>query len=302
MKRYLFVAILSLFIMTAVSAQDDDMYFTPKHKDKNTVVTPPRSRVTEAYDYDHSNETYHSGSIRDVDEYNRRGKGGSSSSSTWREGGYAQDDSILVSREEYENSRKMKRFDGYNSVTLIVGDPWYYDPWYYDPWYGGSYYWRTRWYDPWYYTYYDPWYYGGGWYAHWGPSHYWHRPSYVYGGWHGGGFRPSPGRPGGNVWHDRGGNYTTNRPGTRIFRSNASSNNVNRMLNSRRDNGGQGVRSNIPTQRSYTPTQRSTTRDYAPTPSSRGSYSPSMSRGGGGGFSGGGRSMGGGGSRGVGRR
>lgn len=302
MRRYLFVAMLSLFITTAVSAQDDDMYFTPKHKDKNAVVTPPRSRVTEAYDYSQNNDTYHSGSIRDVDEYNRHGKGGSSSSSTWREGDYAQDDSVLVSREDYENSRRMKRFDGYNSVTLIVGDPWYYDSWYYDPWYGGSYYWRTRWYDPWYYSYYDPWYYGGGWYAHWGPSYYWHRPYYGHGGWHGGGFHPAPGRPGGNVWAGRVGNYTTNRPGTRIFRSNTSSRNVNSMLGTGRDTGGQGVRSNIPEQRSYTPIQRNTTRQYAPVQQSQGSFSPSMSRGGGGGFSGGGRSMGGGGSRGVGRR
>lgn len=293
MTRHFIFTVLSLFIAITVAAQNDDMYFTPKHQKNVTTVRTPRSEVTDAYDY---NDTYHSGSIRNVDEYNRRGRYGAQQS--WRDTTYYANDSILVSREDYENSRKMKRFDGYNSVTLIVGDPWYYNSWAYDPWYNGSWYWRSRWYDPWYYSYYDPWGFDFGWHGYWGYSHYywdhsyyWHRPAPIYGGWHGSGFRPTPGRPSGGNWQRPNNNYTTNRPGTRIYGDNRANRNVGRIMNSVRNYNGQG---NTTTQR------RSTTPQYTPTQSSRSNSFSAPSRGGGS-FSSGGRSTGGG-SRGIGRR
>ena len=310
MTRHFIFTVLSLFIAMTVAAQDDDMYFTPKHQKNNTTVRTPRSEVSDAYDYNdnynshHSNDngTYYSGSIRNVDEYNRRGR--YSTQQSWRDTTYYANDSILVSREDYENSRRMKRFDGYNSVTLIVGDPWYYDSWAYDPWYNGSWYWRSRWYDPWYYSYYDPWRFDYGWHGYWGYSHYywdhsyyWHRPAPVYGGWHGSGFRPTPGRPSGGNWQRPNNNYTTNRPGTRIYGDNRANRNVGRIMNSVRNYNGQG----------NTTTQRNTTRQYTPTQPSRSNSFSNTSRSGAsfsrssGGFSGGGRSMGGG-SRGIGRR
>lgn len=233
MTRHFIFTVLSLFIAITVAAQNDDMYFTPKHQKNVTTVRTPRSEVTDAYDY---NDTYHSGSIKNVDEYNRRGRYGAQQS--WRDTTYYANDSILVSREDYENSRKMKRFDGYNSITLIVGDPWYYNSWAYDPWYNGSWYWRSRWYDPWYYSYYDPWGFDFGWHGYWGYSHYywdhsyyWHRPAPIYGGWHGSGFRPTPGRPSGGNWQRPNNNYTTNRPGIRITGNNSASRITSRIIN-----------------------------------------------------------------------
>lgn len=157
-KRILFFTLLTFFSALNIMAQDDDMYFTPK-KRQPTDASTMRS-VVSSVDED-TTPAYYCGSMRSVDEYNRRGRYRHFTDSVNYE-----PDSILVSRQDYENAMKLKRFDGYHSNVLIINDPWYYDPWYYDSWY-----WHTRWYDPWY----DPWY---------GPHYYgWHSP-YYYSGWY----------------------------------------------------------------------------------------------------------------------
>ncbi len=290
MTRHFIFTVLSLFIAMTVAAQDDDMYFTPKRQKTNTTVRTPRSEVSNAYDYSNNydsnysddNSTYHSGSIRNVDEYNRRGR--YSTQQSWRDTTYYANDSILVSREDYENSRRMKRFDGYNNVTLIVGDPWYYDSWAYDPWYNGSWYWRTHWYDPWYVGvgWHD------GWYSGWGYHHSWYRPAHYYGGWHGNWYRPvgrpSMGRPNNGAWQRPGRNYITNRPGIRITNNNSASRITSRIINNTPPNS----------QRNTFNNNRSTF-----TNENRSSFSSgrsTFSGGSRGGFSGGSRSTGGNGS------
>lgn len=245
MKRFYILTSLSLLLATGVSAQDDDMYFTPKKSSKQTQTqSVRRSEVSQTYDYqdDEYNDgdaTYYSGSIRDVDEYNRRNRPAYSYTDA-TDGEAADKDSILVSRQDYENSMKMKRFDGYNNVTLIVADPWYYDSWYYDPWYGGSLYWHSRWYDPWFYSWYDPWFYSPGWYGYWGGYHGWgfgwgwhgyHMHDYAWGG----GGRPFHGGPG----HFGGGVSPRGGFGT------------GRMATANRANRGMGFQGGNATSRSY---------------------------------------------------
>lgn len=248
MTRHFILSALLLSFAVSVMAQDDDMYFTPKKGNTaNTVQRQQRSEVTEAYDYGNGvavgNSTVtHSGSLRDVDEYNRRNRTGSEYSYGDDYAGGTQD-SILVSRADYENSMKMKRFDGYNNITLVVNDPWYYDPWYYD-----SFYWRTRWYDPWYYSYYNPWHYGWGWHGYWGFhhgwgwGHTWHRPVIHRPVW--GNSRPRPGigngrpaRPSVNRYSSRSNRFSSNRTRTRSDRpvfsnTRTNTNNTNRSVNS----------------------------------------------------------------------
>ncbi len=199
-------------LCATVWAQDDDLYFTPE-KSTTTSSQPitMRSTVSEAYNYDDvsadaygsmDTEEYNTGSIRDVDEYNRRGRYAASSpydeyyNAADTSSVYGAGDSILISREDYENSLRMKRFDGYNNIVLINADPWYYDPWYYDDWR-----WYSRWYSPWYWSWYDPWYYGSRWYYGWYGGWY----GYRWGGWYGGGRPYYAGWHGGGWYGGRGG-------------------------------------------------------------------------------------------------
>lgn len=175
MKKLLFISILFGMASTVAVAQDD-MYFTPKKKDKKEVreYLPPKR---------------HTGCDRNIDEYNRRGNFRSrynviDSDSTANDiidfaetmpsdtlyyngsGGYDEED-------DYTCSRRMSRFDDY-----YWRDPFYWDTWYGSPyWYGSAYwygspYWYARygwgWYDPWYYGgWYSPYYWGwGGWHHH----------------------------------------------------------------------------------------------------------------------------------------
>jgi len=173
-------------------AQDDDMYFVPTKKNV------ARDRAT----YGIPADTYYSGSMRSVDEYNRRWASsyevlpvdtGDIISFAGVEGVYP--DSL----GDFSLTQRMTRFDGYEpSAAYWAGysrgysdswgwhSPWYYsyypwydwyyDPWYYDSWYWGGWYgWYGPWYSPWYrgyYSYYDPWYYSGGGvtYAHYNPG------------------------------------------------------------------------------------------------------------------------------------
>ncbi len=202
---------LALMPASHLLAQDDDMYFVPK-KDTPTPTRPNNdgvvvSIVTEqdGHDDEEGGPLTHSGSIRDVDEYNRRvhyaqGYGNDSIPRAARQ------DSILVSMEDYENTMRLKRFDGYNNILLITDSPWSYDPWYYD-----TYYWHSRWYDPWYRPWYDPWDYSFRWHYGWGGHYGWgwgYHYAWNWPGWHGGYWphhtvlRPRP-------------NYTTGRYNSR---------------------------------------------------------------------------------------
>ena len=292
MARYFLLTALSFFFAANTLAQDDDMYFTPKKGSASAATRHIReSEVTEAYDYQQgydadANTVYHSGSIRDVDEYNRRYRASDTYTSNDGNDVIGQD-SVLVSREDYENSMKMKRFDGYNNVTLIVNDPWYYDPWYYDP-----FYWHSRWYDPWYYSYYDPWHYGHGWYGYWGGYHSWgfgytwhshpvHRPI-----WSGGrpvyhGSRPSVparryysnGRYNSGRWAtaDKAQNRLRGTSGTST--RNYSTNSTRRYTNS----GSPSNRTSSTTTRNRQNTN-SSSRSYTTTPSANRSYNSSSNR------------------------
>ena len=169
----------------------DDMYFVTGKQKKAEQKSEPRSSYVPAQ------ETYYSGSSRNVDEYNRRGGSsyevlpvdtGDIISFAPVEGVYP--DSLL----DFKATREMTRFDGYTPTEAYWEgynqgskdgratwhSPWYYssyypwyDSWYWDPWYYHN--WYYGWYDPWYYSswrygWYDPWYYGGYW--GWGPYYH----------------------------------------------------------------------------------------------------------------------------------
>ena len=199
MKKFIILSILAVFLPVTMMAQDD-VYFTPKKVEKKAdKAAQTKSEVQPAV-------VTHSGSSRDVDEYNRRGlqsyyqkigtdslgndiiefhvgEGYSSANDTIYAGPVQYDFDDADS--DYEYTRRMSRWDGF------------YDPWFYSMGYGWHspwWYHRYGWYDPWFYDsfWYDPWYYGGyyGWYSPWyyggwGGYYGWHSPWY-YGGWYGG--------------------------------------------------------------------------------------------------------------------
>lgn len=211
---------LLTFLPLSMMAQDDDLYFVPKKKAKTEGTTEKSGLPI---------DTYYSGSDRSVDEYNRR----EMSSYIAIEGDSTKSDIVdfnavkgvypdSLESEDYELTKKMARFDGYdlsnneifwagyNAGRSIWGwhSPWYYSRYgwgWYDPWlYGYGYYpWYSSWWDPWYYGYgwrgwYDPWYYGYGWgYPYYGYYGYygWGYP-YYYGGGGGGGRYYSTGNAG----------------------------------------------------------------------------------------------------------
>ena len=212
--------LLSVFVGAmplTMAAQDDDLYFTPKKRAKTEV-----SEINDRYDFDRP--AYYSGSNRNVDEYNRRGKlksyyqkiGADSLGNDiieFHEGdgtyGVADLDSTIAiypgSERYYDDdadsdfaySRRMGRFDGFYGYW----DPAFYGSYWGSPYWRGYYGWYDPWYDPWYSPYYAGWY--GGWYSPWRYNYYgWGWPYYGY-GWGGGWYAPH--------WH-----YTYNGPtGTR---------------------------------------------------------------------------------------
>lgn len=201
MKRLLLLA--SIIIIASNVFAQDDVYFTPKKKNAKK-----KSDVAAVVDYD--TPVYHSGSNRDVDEYNRRGAFASHIESVGNDstgndiieftpGDGTYPDSISLAEltkkdslahlirksvkensidDEYNYSRRLRRFDGFYAWGPWGYDPWFYDPWYfnyaYDPWY-----WHHGWYDPWYRPWhYDPWY----WHHTWGPWHHYYPVVHISGG------------------------------------------------------------------------------------------------------------------------
>lgn len=245
MKKLVLFSVLFGIMPVSMLAQDD-LYFTPS-KQSRVESTVEELKKEEP--------TYYSGSDRDVDEYNRRGK----LSSYYQKIGedslgndiivfHAGDGSYDVSKadtvyrgsgtfydntDDYTYSRRMSRFDGwydpwfYSHYYYPWYDPWY-DPWF-DPWYGGySWHWRYGWYNPWYSGYYG-----------WGYPYYrygWGYPGiYAYGGRsgtrnHGISRTPtSRGRNGGTA--HRGTNRSWNNSSQYGTRSHTYNNNTNRSWN-----------------------------------------------------------------------
>lgn len=207
MKRSLSILALIGVMPLSLLAQDDDMYFVPKPK-KETKIELSRKST------DSRHTVYHSGSNRDVDEYNRRErlksnyqKIGSDSLPNdiiefhVGDGTYTtseENDTVDVypgSAQYYDNSedqdytysRYLGRFDGFYG---------WYDPFFYSYW-GGP-YWHSYydWYIPGYYGWHNPWFYGG-WYGWWHP-HY-----YGWAGWYPSYYRSYSG-PTGTMNHSRG--------------------------------------------------------------------------------------------------
>ena len=234
--KLLHLFLLLVFGLTvSVQAQDidDDMYFVSNKKKatKSTVKTQKNyttstfaTKTDTAEDDAEANVDYHTGQLRDVDDYNRRGNKASngqvvaklvndtlyvySNDSTEQKtyvygeepesnGKYYEDENYY--EDDYTYASRLGR---YHSVLFV--SPWYwdycygwYDPWY-DPWYG--------WYAPYYrhgfYSWYDwgwGWHYYPTWGYAWGYSGYYHHhPVYHYhGGYYGGGVshRPSVSKP-----------------------------------------------------------------------------------------------------------
>ena len=230
MKKTLIVSIL-FGMVSSFSFAQDDMYFVPKKtaKDVKQELRPT-----------------HSGSSRDVDEYNRHGNfrsryyeiGNDSTANdtfAFEPGSYA--DTLFINQggggydaeDDYAYCRRMSRFDDFYWC-----DPWLYG--WYDPYWYGSPYWYGRygWYNPWYYSWYGPWSYYGWYY----PS-YWHRPIYrTYGGItgtrnHG---RVGYGRPGTSNRNFNGYRGNNNR-GNNNNRHNYDQNNFNNNFRGNRSNG-----------------------------------------------------------------
>lgn len=170
MKRLLAFCILTAF-GTLLSLAQDDMYFVPK-KSKADIARPEQKIV-------------YGGSNRDVDEYNRHGKFGSSYqgldtvdvSGSEYDGyedklSFSQSAESYAEEDDYRYCRRMSRFDDFYWY-----DPWCHG-WYGNYWYCSSYWGRHYgWYDPWYGPWYDPWFYG-----YYRPWHYgWYYPHYWYG-------------------------------------------------------------------------------------------------------------------------
>ena len=313
----IFLTTLLLVLPFTLWAQDDDMYFVPKHK---AAKSEQKSSVEIIYADDDS-EPVVSGRLRDVDEYNRRGRQ-ADTLYTYREtadgerriagDAYTQGyEAGYADGEDYALTRRMNRF-GY---TSIYASPWYigyhYDPFYwdwywgYDPYWYGSYYYG--WHRPYwgYYGYYDPWwhnswgYYGGYYGRHYRgytPSgHVSRRPGFT--GRSGGDYRGGRSSSGTSGRSSRSGSYSTS--GRSANSSGRSSTSVGRSSTSTGRSSSSVGRSSSSTGRSYSGS--STTRSSSSSSSSR-SYSGSSGGGySGGGFSGG-RSGGGGFSGGGGGR
>lgn len=308
---------------------DDDLYFVPSKKQtsKVSVITTTVPSETTVTTYVPSS---YSGSTRDVDEYNRRGRyrrsaagdgaeaSGVDSLATAYTAGYAQGYGDAYARgytdASYDIPSYRVRF--FNCYDPFWYDSWLWSPYWYDPWYysGWSYSWGWGW------SYYRPWY-GPGWYGYgygWGRPYYSWRSPYYYGGRRDYWRHPGEGRPlyngrtysgthhsnqvtGRYTGHGNRYNYggvmgrtgarSTNPSNGRYYNNGRSHNNGRSYNNGGTFNGGNR------------PSGGGTSRPSYGGGSSRPSLGGGTMGGGsrGGGFGGGGRSMGGGGGRSMGR-
>ena len=214
MKWYLFSLLMFWGVTVTVNAQDvddDDMYFVSSKKKAAKKATSNSAaqnvvpvKVVKPVQDSESEADYHTGQLRDVDDYNRRGNSNSqvvarlvndtlyvttldstNQEQTYvygkeKDGKYYEDENYY--EDDYTYALRLGR---YHRVVFV--DPWYwdycygwYDPWY-DPWYG----WYAPYYRHGYYSWYD---WGWGWHYRytWGyPGYYhgyYHHPHYYGGG------------------------------------------------------------------------------------------------------------------------
>ena len=168
MKAKIITLLMSSLVCLAIQAQDDDMYsFSSKKKaQKNTTAYLPEETQT-GYDDDRDPYAdYHTGQLRDIDEYNRRGSTQQAEMPSYQFKG----DTLLVTttpaQEEmadYDAGYYAGYTDGFHD-----GDFYYtsrltryrglriYDPYIWDITYG----WYSPWYDPWY-GWHSPYYHYG---------------------------------------------------------------------------------------------------------------------------------------------
>ena len=202
MKKVILLAALLVAMPLAISAQDDDLYFTPKvEAKKEAAARAEYERVLrEAREREYKElAANYCGSQRGVDEYNRGGRfmsqlqhiatdslgndiinfkvgRGVASDSIYDDALFAQ--KYVKDDDDFEYTRDLSRWDGYYN-------PWLYDYYGWSPYYWRSSYWGWRnpwrygyysgWYDPWFDYYYDPWMYGyAGYYGpgYYGPGYY----------------------------------------------------------------------------------------------------------------------------------
>ena len=183
MKKWIFLS-MAVFLTSLTAAGQDDMYFASSKK-QQAKEAERRAELEKRYakrqarliaEREANQNTYYSGSNRNVDDYNRMG--GSSYETLPADTGDIISFSAVEgvypdSVSDFQLTQQMTRFDDYvPSVAYWEGysagqrdawgwhSPWYYsslypwyDPWYYDPWYYSSWSWRYGWYDPWYYDY-----------------------------------------------------------------------------------------------------------------------------------------------------
>ena len=204
MKRLGLLAIGLAFGSFTAMAQTDDVYFVPKKSDRINKEYKDRG--------ERDADVYYSGSDRNVDEYNRRNRNGSSYQKIRRDslGNVIVEEDVNTSyagrdRDAYDRSRRDRRdyYDDddyyYSRRVSRFYDPWFFGYYGYSPYYGYSrwdwdwydlYYgygprWRgyySYWYNDWAYPYYgygwrSPYYYGG----YYGPYYGYYRPYYGWG-------------------------------------------------------------------------------------------------------------------------
>lgn len=199
MKKRILLSFLVGVLPLSLIAQDD-VYFTPKKVEKTTpsrverISSDKTSQTTPTRTGTIDSAIAHSGSYRDVDEYNRRGMRsyfetvGTDSVGNdiieFHAGENSPADTIFAGPPlivdddvyDYRYSRMMSRWDGFY-------DPWLYGYSWHSPWWYSRYGWYSSWYDPWFDPWYDPWYYGyygwGGYYGWYSPWYYsWYSPWY----------------------------------------------------------------------------------------------------------------------------
>lgn len=289
MKVLHLTLLLFLGITATVHAQDvdDDMYFvSSKKKAAKAVVKAPRTYSTSsshsAWDNSDADADYHTGQLRDTDEYNRRGNrtqddqvvtrlvndtlfvytNDSTGQQVRSYGNEYDSPNRYYDEDEYVYAIRLGR---YHSVHII--DPWYWDYTYgwYDPWYDPWYAWNAPYYRP---GFYWGWYHRPAWSFSWGYGpyypyyHHHYHPHY-----HGGYVYHRPSNP---VYRNGGQRsaLSSGRAGTSYSRYGSV-----RPSDSRSGSVGRGSRGNtVTTREGYVPrSQRGTTRTES---SSRG-YSQS---------------------------
>lgn len=228
MKRN-FIMLLALVVLpyniALAQSTDDDMYFVPSKKKAKVETPAPEVRKTvsstpSSASVDKDEVDFHTGNLRDVDEYNRRGNDAervttrligdtlyvTTTDSTgaevvvrYNDGDISSDRELADSGDKYRYddevdgyydddyyySTRLYRFRGIAWRSPFLWDVCYgwYDPWY-DPWYG--------WYMPYYHYGFYSWFdWGWGWHHHpgwdcgWGHHGYYrdclpHRPTLAY--------------------------------------------------------------------------------------------------------------------------